>query len=192
MITEEPTSALAEYARIPIAFDVREVFDVIADRSGLGGLLLRAKRLDVPYRKDYDDDPLSHPSRWAEAFDVTSWGVLVARQDGRPVGGAVIAWDSPGLDMLDGRRDLAMLWDLRVAPGARRTGVGSALFRAAEAWSVARGVRTLKVETQNINVPACRFYAGQGCTLGAIDRFAYPALPHETQLLWYKELAVRP
>ena len=187
-ITEEPTSTLADYAQIPIAFETREVFDVVAEQQGLGGLLLRAKALDVPYAKDYDGDPLSHPSRWATIFDVTSWGVLAARRDGRPVGGAVVAWDSPGLDMLEGRHDLAVLWDLRVAADARRTGVGAALFRAAEGWALARGVRTLKVETQNINVPACRFYAGQGCTLGAINRFAYPALPHETQLLWYKEL----
>lgn len=45
------------------------------------------------------------------------------------------------------------------------------------------------VETQSTNVPACRFYARQGCTLGAIHRFAYPALPHEVQLLWDRDLA---
>jgi hypothetical protein len=53
---------------------------------------------------------------------------------------------------------------------------------------VARECRQLKVETQNINVPACRFYARQGCVLGVIDRFAYPTLPDEVQLLWYKDL----
>ncbi len=39
-----------------------------------------------------------------------------------------------------------------------------------------------------INVPACRFYAKQGCVLGAIDRYAYPDHPDEVQLLWYKEI----
>ena len=34
-----------------------------------------------------------------------------------------------------------------------------------------------KVVTQNINVPACRFYMKQGCVPGAIDRFAYPDFP---------------
>ena len=28
-----------------------------------------------------------------------------------------------------------------------------------------------------------------GCTLGAIDRFAYPGLPGEVRLLWWKALA---
>ena len=81
-----------------------------------------------------------------------------------------------------------MLWDIRVARSAHRSGVGTALFRAAESWAAQRGARWLKVETQNINVPACHFYAAQGCTLGSIDRFAYADLPEEAQLLWYKKL----
>jgi hypothetical protein len=30
-----------------------------------------------------------------------------------------------------------------------------------------------------------------GCTLGAIDRLPYPALPAEVQLLWWKALSGR-
>ena len=58
----------------------------------------------------------------------------------------------------------------------------------AEAWASREGARWLKIETQNVNVPACRFYARQGCSLGAAHRFAYPAFPDEVQLLWYKKL----
>lgn len=46
----------------------------------------------------------------------------------------------------------------------------------------------MKVETQNTNVPACRFYRRMGCTLGAIDRLAYGHQPDEVQLMWFKEL----
>jgi len=49
----------------------------------------------------------------------------------------------------------------------------------------------LKVETQNINVPGCRFYAKQGCELGAIHRYGYagcPDIAHEAMLFWYLEL----
>jgi hypothetical protein len=46
----------------------------------------------------------------------------------------------------------------------------------------------MKVETQDINVPACRFYAKHGFALRAADCFAYPTLPDETMLLWYKDL----
>jgi GNAT superfamily N-acetyltransferase len=90
--------------------------------------------------------------------------------------------------MLEGRNDLAVLWDIRVAPEFRGQNIGSTLFAAAQAWALARGARQLKVETQNINVPACRFYARQGCVLRAIERLAYPELPDEIQMLWYKDL----
>jgi GNAT superfamily N-acetyltransferase len=105
------------------------------------------------------------------------------------VGGATVVQGDADVDMLHGRDDVALLWDVRVAPGWRRRGVGGTLFRAAESWALARGARWLEVETQNVNVPACRFYARRGCVLGAVHRFAYPDLPDETQLLWYKSLA---
>jgi ribosomal protein S18 acetylase RimI-like enzyme len=93
--------------------------------------------------------------------------------------------------MLGGRDDIAVLWDIRVSPEARGAGLGSALFQATAGWAVARGCEWLRVETQNVNVAACRFYQKMGCTLGAIDRFAYPDLPDEVQLLWWKALAAR-
>jgi GNAT superfamily N-acetyltransferase len=66
--------------------------------------------------------------------------------------------------------------------------VGAALFQAAELWARNKGCRQLKVETQNINVPACKFYARQGCVLKTVNRRAYPELPEEAQLLWYKDI----
>jgi ribosomal protein S18 acetylase RimI-like enzyme len=106
----------------------------------------------------------------------------------RRVGGATVAFDTPELTMLEGRRDLAVLWDIRVSPDARRQGVGSALFERVEALAQLHGCQQLKVETQNTNVRACRFYERQGCQLRAIHRAAYPELPQEIQLLWYKDL----
>ncbi len=184
-VAEEPMTALAEYGRVPIAFEVSRVLEVAAPD---GGLVLAERAVAAPYVKDYDGIRGEGPERWAARFDVSRWGMLVARVDAMRVGGAVVAFDTEGVDMLEGRRDLAVLWDLRVAPEMRGRGVGAALFRAAEAWAIARGCRQLKVETQNINVDACRFYARQGCVLGAIHRFAYPDLPDEAMLLWYKDL----
>ena len=186
-VREEPLSFLAEYARVQIAFEVREVLDLAVADGGLGGFALRPRRVDAPYVKDYDALD-GGPARWPERFDLSGWGLLAARVDGRVVGGAAVVVGTAGLEMAEGRRDLAVLWDLRVAPRARGRGVGAALFRAAEAWATARRCRRLKVETQNVNVPACRFYARQGCVLGAIHRFAYPDLPDEAQLLWYKQI----
>ena len=139
-----------------------------------------------PYVKDHDATEAEGPTRWAERFDISSWGLISACRDGTRVGGAVIAFRTPEVRMLGGRDDVAVLWDIRVAPGQRGGGVGSALFRAAEGWAGAHGGGWLKIETQNVNTAACRFYQKMGCTLGAMDRFAYPELPGEVQLLWWK------
>lgn len=80
-----------------------------------------------------------------------------------------------------------MLWDLRVTPAWRRAGLGKGLFRAAEAWARNRGCVELKVETQDINVPACHLYHHLGCELTAIHRTAYPGLD-EVQMIWRRQL----
>jgi GNAT superfamily N-acetyltransferase len=188
-IREEPIGALAEHARIPIAFEVRRVLDVRLQGDGLRGVSLVETPVAEPWIKDYDADPEAAPARWAERFDLRNWGLLSAWDGAERVGGAVIAFDTPGVIMLGGRRDLAVLWDVRVSPRRRRAGVGSSLFRAVEAWARARGCVRLDVETQNVNVAACRFYARMGCVLRAIDRFAYPELPGEVELLWTRRLA---
>jgi GNAT superfamily N-acetyltransferase len=184
-IAEEPMRTLAEYAQVSCAFEVNYVLDVAVLDNGLGGFILSERRLEVPYVKDYDE--AEGPLDWAKRFDLSNWGLIAARSDRRLVGGAVIAYDTPGTLLLN-RTDWVVLWDIRVSADARGEKVGSRLFRATEVWAVARGCRWLKVETQNINLPACRFYARQGCVLGAIDRFAYPEFPEETQLLWFKDL----
>jgi GNAT superfamily N-acetyltransferase len=119
---------------------------------------------------------------------MSNWRLFAAWSDGRRIGGAAVVFNTPGVDMLEGRKDLALLWDIRVTPEVRGQGVGSALFRVAEEWARGKGCRQLKVETQNINVLACKFYARQGCVLTAVDQLAYPGLPGETQLIWHKDL----
>ena len=188
-VRADSVTALREYARIPIAFEVREIFDVAVREDVPGGFVLTRREVEVPYVKDYDAVEGESPAHWAERFDVSNWEFLAARSEGGRIGGAALAFDTASIDMLEGQSDLAVLWDIRVAPAARGQGVGSSLFRAAEARAVARGCHQLKIETQNINLPACRFYARQGCDLRAINRFAYPQFPDEIQLLWYKELS---
>jgi GNAT superfamily N-acetyltransferase len=185
-VAEESVANLEEYARIPMSLEVREIFHVIENEAGRFSLSKRS--VPLPYIKDYD--VLENPLGWPRCFDLSNWGFLVASSDGLRVGGAAMAFDTPGLEVLERRRDMAVLWDIRVSPQTRGIGVGTALFKAAEAWSIARGCRQLKVETQNINVPACRFYAKQGCVLRAIHPRAYREFPDEVQLLWYKDLGL--
>lgn len=86
------------------------------------------------------------------------------------------------------RFDTSAWRDLRVAPGSRGLGVGARLVSAAVDWARSRDCRELKVETQNINVGAVRFYESQGFELRSARRGAYPGLPDEIQLLLYRAI----
>jgi GNAT superfamily N-acetyltransferase len=107
------------------------------------------------------------------------------------VGAAAVAFETAGVTMLEGRPDLAVLWDIRVAPLARGNGVGGSLLEHAVGWARERGARQMKIETQNINVPACRFYAAHGFQLGLIHCYGYAGVPgceKEVMLCWYRDL----
>lgn len=179
---------LAEYARVSIAFEVRTILELELLDHGLGGICLHERPVS-PYLKDYD--LLGSPVTWPAEFDLKNWGLFLALEAETPLGAAAVAWNTNGVHLLEERADLAVLWDLRVNSASRGQGVGKALFQHAAAWSRARGCRQLKIETQNINVHACRFYASQGAVLGDLRRFAYaddPRVANEIQLNWYLAL----
>jgi ribosomal protein S18 acetylase RimI-like enzyme len=181
---EDGLSELSLHIAIPSRFEAHTVLDVIEHAEGFE---LHERHLEQPFRKDYDS--VENPMEWRLRFDVSNWSLITAFDGNIRIGGAICAFDTPGVDMLEGRNDLAVLWDLRVAPEARQRGIGSALFCAVEAWARTKNCRELKIETQNTNVPACRFYEKQGCRLRCAYVDAYPGLPHEVQLIWRKTLA---
>jgi GNAT superfamily N-acetyltransferase len=189
-ITETSTRALDEYAGISIAFVVQSRLALEPVGGGLGGVRFVEVPEDPPYTKNYDTHGNAPPA-WSARFDTSRWAVLFAERDGHRVGGAVLAWATPGVHMLCGRRDFACLWDLRIRPSWRGRGVGTALLERAAEWARRRGCSRLRIETQNVNVPACRFYSARGCRLVSIDADAYahdPALAHEVQLIWSLDL----
>src|SRR5262245_50578270 len=185
-VEEESEGALGQYASVPIAFTVREVADVAAVPSAPGHFVLRPGALEHPWVKNYDDD--GGPERWGSRFDLSCWRFFAARVAGERVGGAAVVFRAPDVDMLRSREDVALLWDIRVAPAMRGQGVGASLLAAVQAWSVAHRAEWLEVETQNVNVAACRFYERMGFVLREVHPNAYRTLPDEVQLLWYKRL----
>jgi GNAT superfamily N-acetyltransferase len=184
-IRREDATALRDYGRVPIAFTVESRLRIDGIAAGAN---LVAKPVETPFVKDYDAIRGEGPAHWAGRFDLANWMVLSAFLGYRRVGGAVVAWNTERVDMLEGRTDLACLWDLRVHPDLRGRGIGTALLGEAVRWSRERACRVLKVETQDINVPACRFYAARGFRLRSVRPGAYPELPEETMLLWYLAL----
>lgn len=181
---------LLQYSEIPMTLEVKSVLLVEPINGGLGGIKLREEKVVPPYTKDYDayDDG---PEGWPKRFDVRNWGFFLALERSFPVGGAAVAFNTPSIHMLNGRSDLAVLWDIRVHPDFRGREIGTKLFNRAADWARKRGCKQLKIETQNVNVPACRFYAKQGCQLGNINCYGYaghPEVEHEIMFVWYLNL----
>lgn len=181
--------SLMLYASVPITFQVRSVLRLVPIDRGTGGIRLVEEPVEQPWVKDYDED--ESPMIWPQRFDVLNWAFfLVSDANNRPAGAATVAFDTPGVNMLEGRRDLSVLWDIRIHPEHRGRGLGTRLFQLAADWSRSRRCREMKIETQNINVPACRFYASMGAVLGCINQYGYINTPYadEVMLLWYKAL----
>jgi GNAT superfamily N-acetyltransferase len=185
---EEPVGNMAAYGSIPIGFEISSRIRV--------GELVRSGGKDLteepaPRRwKDYDLCEEDRPDVLVRRFDTSSWGVLAAQSGDARIGGALLAWNCPGYEMLGGRTDLAAIVDLRVHPDWRGRGVGRALFLAATDWVRARGCRALLVETQDTNVAACRFYAAMGCGLDSVDPEGYGPQVDEAKIVWRLELAI--
>jgi GNAT superfamily N-acetyltransferase len=179
---------LSIYNSVSISFTVNSLLCLQYNQRGLGGIHLVEESVASPYTKDYD--AIEKPTDWPALFDTSNWLFILAHLGDKVVGAATVAWDTPGIHLLRGQPDLACLWDIRVQPEWRGRGIGTALFQRAADWSCSRGCRLMQIETQNINVPACRFYQHQGCTLGTIDRYGYLGTPVENEvlLLWYLAL----
>jgi RimJ/RimL family protein N-acetyltransferase len=177
-VAEEKVAELPEYARVPIAFKVRELFDPRDLAATPSRRVMTVVPASPPFIKDYDAAPGYAPLDWSKRFDLTNWAIFMARSDGALVGGAAVMR----------RSDRAVLWDLRVTPTIRRKGVGTALLEAVEGSAQRDGISWLEVETQNVNVPAYRFYLKHGFTLTDVRAREYPEFPDEVQLVLHKKL----
>jgi len=186
-IRSEGHESLTTYAVISTAFEVREVVDVERLRSNWTILPTRSE--SPTWVKDYDAVPGNDPASWPNRFDVRRWLLFAAYVGEVRAGGAVVAVHSDDVADLGGRASFALLWDRRVAPPHRRRGVGRALLAAAEAAARDASCHGVEVETQDVNVPACRLYAAAGYRLRERTAGAYADAPRETRLIWNKPLA---
>lgn len=185
-VKEIGPEAWDQYARIASDFMVDSVLRCELLDGGLGGIAMQERAVESPYRKrgfDHDDVP----ARWAQDFDLQAWGLFLATDGAKPVGAAAVAPPSPGMVGVERRKDAAFLYDIRVSADSRRRGVGKALLDRCAQWAKSRGFGFLIIETQNANVPACRFYAATGAELIEIRRLGYvhsAEVAKEAMLIW--------
>ena len=103
----------------------------------------REVRLPRSVVVEYPWNPLSLAQEWTRRD-----GVLVATEDGAPVGYLGLAEERESAS--------ARITDLVVTPERRRKGAASALLTAAQTWSVERGIQRLILEMQSKNQPYIR------------------------------------
>lgn len=181
-------SDLKLYSTIPISFMVNTYLEISTDAAGV--FHLKEKPVPQPWKKEYDlhETPGSLPEKW----DLSNWAIFMVSQAERPIGGCIIAHNTPQVNMLQGRSDLAVLWDIRVDTAYRGQGVGRRLFDTSIYWARSRGCTEMQIETQQINVNACRFYQRLGCTLIQVKYDAYAECPGEHQLIWSRQIGQEP
>ncbi len=105
-----------------------------------------------------------------------------------PIGVVTVVSKTENVNLFDDRDDISVLWDIRVDDRYKKQGVGTKLFTMAVEWSKSKGLKQMKIECQNNNVQACKFYNKQGAVLSKIDEYAYYEDIEdrdEVQLIWY-------
>src|SRR5438477_7195103 len=87
-IVEETPPALADYAKISIAFRVESRLRVELVDNGLGGIRLIEETVEAPYMRDGDAIWSTGPNQWPSHWDVSNWGIISAFDGRRRLGGA--------------------------------------------------------------------------------------------------------
>lgn len=104
--------------------------------------------------------------------------IFFADADGKPAG---------QIKLVPWWNKFAYIEELTVDTEFRGKGVGRALMIRAIEWAKQHNFPGLTLETQDNNVPACRFYEKCGFVLGGFDLYAYKKLDNasEIALYWY-------
>ncbi len=174
-----------KYDEIDMIVHVKSIYRLKKINRGLAGILLSEEKVDG-YLKDLGEYECA--GDYEKEFDISNWGFYMAFDNDKPVGAVTIASRTKNVNMLDGRDDLAVLWDIRVSDSYKHIGIGQNLFDLVVDWCKDKGMKQLKIECQNNNVPACNFYHKQGAVLSKLDEYAYyqeEECRDEVQLIWY-------
>ena len=104
--------------------------------------------------------------------------IFFADVDGKPAG---------QIKLVPWWNKFAYVEEITVDTDFRGKGVGHALMTRAIEWAKGQNFPGLTLETQDNNVPACRFYEKCGFVLGGFDLYAFKNLDNasEIALYWY-------
>ncbi|MCL2364679.1 MAG: GNAT family N-acetyltransferase [Defluviitaleaceae bacterium] len=130
--------------------------------------------LDAPYEKNYPASELN-----CEDFINNPHQIIYFYYDENECVGQI--------EITKNWNGYALIQNIAVAKNSRKKGVGAQLMNAAIEWAKASGLSGLTLETQDINVSACRFYNKIGFRIGGVDTMLYANLDtaHEKAIFWY-------
>ena len=176
------------YDKVSMNVNVHSEYKVKRINNGLGGFVFEEVSVE-PYIKDLSI--YERATEYEKEFDITNWRFYMAFDDNIPVGAMTVAGKTEGLNMLYGRDDACVLWDIRVADAHKHNGIGQKLMDMGILNARTDGYHQMIIECQNNNVPACKFYQKQGAVLSKIDMYAYylePEVRNEIQFIWYLDI----
>ena len=182
---EVDSSFFEQYDRVSMNVDVQSEYRVERINNGLGGFVFEEIQVK-PYIKDLSKYECA--TEYENNFDIANWRFYMAFDGDIPVGAMTVAGKTEGLNMLYGREDACVLWDIRVADAYKHNGIGEKLLNMGITDAKNDGYVQMIIECQNNNVPACRFYQKHGAVLSKIDMYAYysePEVRNEIQFVWY-------
>lgn len=162
----------ADVGKCSSSFNVRTRLILHAEGSRVSYMI---SQLSEEYEKDYRSDKIDVDSYLADPERV-----IFLAYDGETVVGEIVVmkfWNNT-----------AYIDHLAVDTQWRRQGIGTKLIDQVVEWAREKGLPALMLETQDDNVPACRFYEAYGFELGGFDRLLYKGLKPDTEeiaLFWY-------
>lgn len=122
-------------------------------------LVLRLAKLERPILKRYNHLDAETLQQYRQ---VPQHGYSFGAFEGEKLVGAILAEPHTWNNSL-------WVWELDVAESYRGQGIGRQLMEALIDKGTAAGFRTITCETQNINVPAIRFYRRMGFRMEGAD-----------------------
>jgi streptothricin acetyltransferase len=135
----------------------------------------KQEEMENSYTKSYANDELDYSTY----IDNPEKIVYLAYAENSPAGQIILRrnWNK-----------YAYIEDIRVGSRFRRAGIGTRLMEAASNWAKKGHMPGVMLETQDTNVPACKFYESCGFKLGGVDVYLYIGITpriDEIALYWY-------
>ena len=134
------------------------------DEPAILSFILGLQEYENAFEPNRRLDPAFAPQHWADvrAKAASRGAILIAEQDGAPVGWALVLEEAGDLFVAERERRHGFIAELFVMEAARGTGHGHGLIQACAGWTKARGLSVLIINVLAKNGKAAAMYERGG------------------------------